>query len=50
MFKLIPITYIAAITAISRGEVHGGKQNMGILVLILMSAVITGILRSCWLN
>ncbi|NJL81449.1 MAG: UbiA-like protein EboC, partial [Richelia sp. SM2_1_7] len=27
---LIPITYIAAITAISQGEVHGGKRSTGI--------------------
>lgn len=41
---LIPIAYIAAITAISRGEVHGGKARTGILALILVSAVIGGIL------
>lgn len=41
---LIPIAYIAAITAISRGEVHGGKASTGILALILVAAVIGGIL------
>ncbi|MEO1374549.1 MAG: UbiA-like protein EboC [Cyanobacteria bacterium J06635_10] len=47
---LIPITYIAAITAISRGEVHGGKHNTGIIALVLISAVITGLLGLGWLN
>ncbi len=41
---LIPIAYIAAITAISRGEVHGGKASTGILALILVGAVIGSIL------
>lgn len=41
---LIPIAYIAAITAISRGEVHGGKQRTGLIALILIGAVIGGIL------
>jgi len=47
---LIPITYIAAITAISRGEVHGGKRSTGILALILMGTVIAGLLGLGWLN
>ena len=41
---LIPIAYIAAITAISRGEVHGGKTSTGVLSLLLIGAVIGGIL------
>ena len=41
---LIPIAYIAAITAISQGEVHGGKSSTGILALLLIGAVISGIL------
>lgn len=40
----IPIAYIAAITAISRGEVHGGKQSTGVLALLLIGAVMSGIL------
>ncbi len=47
---LIPITYIAAITAISQGEVHGGKRSTGIVALVLMGAVITGMLGLGWLN
>lgn len=41
---LIPIAYIAAITAISRGEVHGGKATTGILALLLVAAVIGAML------
>ncbi|MGB3760872.1 MAG: UbiA-like protein EboC [Rivularia sp. (in: cyanobacteria)] len=47
---LIPITYIAAITAISQGEVHGGKRSTGVVALILMGAVITGLLTLGWVN
>ncbi len=47
---LIPITYIAAITAISQGEVHGGKRSTGVVALILMGVVITGLLTLGWLN
>lgn len=47
---LVPITYIAAITAISQGEVHGGKRSTGIVALILMSAVIIGLLTLAWVN
>ncbi|BAB72377.1 all0419 [Nostoc sp. PCC 7120 = FACHB-418] len=41
---LIPIVYIAAITALSRGEVHGGKLSTGITALLLIVAVIFGLL------
>ncbi len=41
---LIPIIYIAAITAISQGEVHGGKKTTGIIAIALVSIVITSIL------
>ncbi|MEM6401174.1 MAG: UbiA-like protein EboC [Cyanobacteria bacterium P01_D01_bin.116] len=47
---LIPITYIAAITAISQGEVHGGKHSTGVVALILMGVVITGLLILGWMN
>lgn len=40
---LIPIVYIAAITAISRGEVHGTKGNTGIIALLLIGIVIAGL-------
>ncbi|NES21468.1 MAG: UbiA-like protein EboC [Symploca sp. SIO3E6] len=41
---LIPIAYIAAITAISQGEVQGGKSSTGVLSLLLIGAVHSGIL------
>lgn len=41
---LIPIAYIAAITAISRGEVHGGKRSIGVVALLLIGAVIGAML------
>jgi 4-hydroxybenzoate polyprenyltransferase len=36
---LIPITYIAAITTLSQGEVHGGKKGNAIAASILISIV-----------
>jgi 4-hydroxybenzoate polyprenyltransferase len=36
---LIPITYIAAITTLSQGEVHGGKKGNAIAASILISMV-----------
>lgn len=39
---LIPILYIAAITAISQGEVQGGKPITGIIALLLIALVISG--------
>ncbi len=41
---LIPVTYIAAITAISTGEVRGGKRGTGLLALGLLGAVIATLL------
>ena len=41
---LIPIAYIAAITAISRGEVNGGKASTGVAALLLVGAVIGAML------
>jgi 4-hydroxybenzoate polyprenyltransferase len=40
----IPIIYIAAITTISRGEVHGGNKNALYLAFILYSVVIIAIM------
>lgn len=40
---LIPLAYIAAITAISQGEVHGGKKSTGVLALLLVAAVMSGV-------
>jgi 4-hydroxybenzoate polyprenyltransferase len=41
---LIPILYIAAITAISQGEVHGGKKITGVLAILLIAIVLTAVL------
>ncbi|PIG92777.1 UbiA-like protein EboC [Gloeocapsopsis sp. IPPAS B-1203] len=41
---LIPIAYIAAITAISQGEVHGGNNSTGIVALVMIAGVISGVL------
>jgi 4-hydroxybenzoate polyprenyltransferase len=41
---LIPVLYIAAITAISQGEVHGGKKITGVLALVLIAIVLTAVL------
>ena len=41
---LIPIIYIAAITAISQGEVKGGKKTTGITAIALIAIVISSIL------
>lgn len=41
---LIPIVYIAAITTLSRGEVHGSKTSTGVIALLLIGIVIGGLL------
>ncbi|MDF2388244.1 UbiA-like protein EboC [Nostoc ellipsosporum NOK] len=41
---VIPVLYIAAITAISQGEVHGGKKITGVLAILLISIVLTAVL------
>ncbi len=41
---LIPLLYIASITVVSRGEVHGGNRNMLTFAAILYSIVIISIL------
>jgi 4-hydroxybenzoate polyprenyltransferase len=41
---LLPIVYISAITAISRGEVHGGTHRTGWLAVALLVGVLAGLL------
>ncbi len=41
---VIPVIYIAAVTTISRGEVHGAKGITGIIALSLIGLVIAGLL------
>ena len=37
---LLPITYIAAVTALSRGEVHGGRREVAVFALVSLSLVL----------
>lgn len=41
---LLPIVYIAAITAISQGEVKGGKRSTGIFALLCLAIVFSSII------
>ncbi len=41
---LIPVVYIGAITAISQGEVEGGKRSTGIVAVLLVAVVISAVL------
>lgn len=41
---LLPVVYIAAVTAISQGEVQGGKRKTGILALLLAGLVFIGLI------
>lgn len=40
---LFPLVYIAAITTLSRGEVHGGNVAAGRFALLLLTAVMVGL-------
>ncbi len=41
---LLPVAYIAAITAISQGEVHGGDRRTGWLAVVLLGGVLATLL------
>ncbi len=41
---LIPVVYIAAVTAISQGEIQGGKSSTGLVALLLIGTVISSVL------
>ena len=45
---LLPVAYIAAITAISRGEVHGGGRRVGWLAVGLVAAVLAAVTALGW--
>lgn len=51
---LIPIVYIAAVTAVSQGEVEGGRRQTGVLAIALIFLVLTGVFslglleEYCW--
>lgn len=48
--SLVPVVYIAAITMISRGEVHGGNKKMLYSAALLYLLVITSILVMGYIN
>ncbi len=48
--SLVPIIYIAAITMVSRGEVHGGKQSTLYGAVALYGIVILSILYTAFAN
>lgn len=37
---LMPVAYIGAVTAVSRGEVHGGRRDTGLLAILLVAVVV----------
>jgi 4-hydroxybenzoate polyprenyltransferase len=41
---IVPLVYITAVTAVSRGEVHGGHQGVGLFALISLSLVLVALL------
>ncbi|MGF1521277.1 MAG: UbiA-like protein EboC [Leptolyngbyaceae cyanobacterium] len=41
---LIPVLYIAAVTAVSQGEVEGGKRQTGLVAIVLALIVLVSIL------
>lgn len=45
---LVPLAYVAAITAVSQGEVHGGRTRTGWLALGLLGAVLLALLGLAW--
>jgi 4-hydroxybenzoate polyprenyltransferase len=40
---LIPLIYIASVTALSRGEVHGGRKRSAAIALVSLSAALLGL-------
>jgi 4-hydroxybenzoate polyprenyltransferase len=40
---LLPLTYVTAVTAVSRGEVHGGKRQVALFALISLSLVVAAL-------
>ena len=39
----LPVVYIGAVTAVSRGEVHGGRQETGLLAILLVGVVVAAL-------
>ncbi len=40
---LLPLTYITAVTAVSRGEVHGGRREIAAFALVSLSLVLAAL-------
>ena len=43
LLAAFPVTYIAAVTALSRGEVHGGRRGIAAFALISLGLVLIGL-------
>ncbi len=43
LLMVFPMVYIAAITALSSGEVHGGKRSTAALAVVAVAAVLVGV-------
>jgi len=41
---LLPLVYIAAVTTVSRGEVHGGRKTVATFALISLALVLAGLI------
>lgn len=49
MLGLVPVVYIAAVTLVSRGEVHGGNESTGYLAGLLYLIAMTSILYNAFI-
>jgi 4-hydroxybenzoate polyprenyltransferase len=45
---IVPLVYIAAVTAVSRGEVHGGRRGAALFALISLSFVLAALAVISW--
>ncbi len=43
LLAAFPVTYIAGVTALSRGEVHGGRRGIAVFALISLGLVLIGL-------
>jgi 4-hydroxybenzoate polyprenyltransferase len=46
--SFLPLVYITAVTAVSRGEVHGGRRGIAALALISLSLVLAALVALSW--
>jgi 4-hydroxybenzoate polyprenyltransferase len=45
---VLPLAYIAAVTMISRGEVHGGRKPIAATALAVLGAVVVALVAIAW--